>query len=110
MADFSTQDSRQYAPRGPGYGHPANYQRDAAFQNIFGGAPPPGRSQTMPLHTSELSIDRSQSMTMQSSGAGAQRGPAPARNMGNSYDRVAMNGYNAGQPQVNGNGYPRPYP
>jgi hypothetical protein len=40
MAELSAQDGRNYGPRSTGYGHPANYQRDAAFQNIFGGAPP----------------------------------------------------------------------
>ncbi|AEO65224.1 4daa57b4-df88-424a-bd71-ac98bf835f26 [Thermothielavioides terrestris] len=34
-------------PQHPGYGPSNTYQRDAAFSNIFGAAPPPGRSQTM---------------------------------------------------------------
>ncbi|KAI1851166.1 hypothetical protein JX265_013284 [Neoarthrinium moseri] len=39
MADYQY-DQRRYGP-------PGNTQRDAAFSNIFGAAPPPGRSQTM---------------------------------------------------------------
>ncbi|PNS17970.1 hypothetical protein CAC42_3929 [Sphaceloma murrayae] len=39
---------REYAGRQPGYGGPpSGHQRDAAFSNIFGAHPPPGRSQTM---------------------------------------------------------------
>ncbi|KAK7946568.1 uncharacterized protein PG986_010889 [Apiospora aurea] len=40
MADYQY-DQRRYGPGGN------NGQRDAAFSNIFGAAPPPGRSQTM---------------------------------------------------------------
>ncbi|KAK7917079.1 hypothetical protein PG985_010687 [Apiospora marii] len=40
MADYHY-DQRRYGPGGN------NGQRDAAFSNIFGAAPPPGRSQTM---------------------------------------------------------------
>ncbi|RDW62224.1 hypothetical protein BP6252_11657 [Coleophoma cylindrospora] len=44
MADYQ-------GPRGNGsrndYGSSSNYQREAAFSDIFGAAPPPGRSQTM---------------------------------------------------------------
>ncbi|KAF4548874.1 Rho1 guanine nucleotide exchange factor 1-like protein [Elsinoe fawcettii] len=38
---------RDYGGRPPGYGPPSGHQRDAAFSNIFGAHPPPGRSQTM---------------------------------------------------------------
>ena len=44
MADYHYDQRR-------GYGHPQNNQRDAAFSNIFGAAPPPGRSQTMTSRT-----------------------------------------------------------
>ncbi|OAA53515.1 Rho guanyl nucleotide exchange factor [Niveomyces insectorum RCEF 264] len=51
MADYSASNRRPVPPRNPGYdngpGASSNYQRDAAFSNIFGAAPPPGRSQTM---------------------------------------------------------------
>ncbi|KAF1816659.1 CNH-domain-containing protein [Eremomyces bilateralis CBS 781.70] len=40
MADYGAQQGREY---GRQYGHPANVERDAAFNHIFGG----GRSQTM---------------------------------------------------------------
>ena len=42
MADYQY-DQRRYGPP-PNNNHP---QRDAAFSNIFGAAPPPGRSTTM---------------------------------------------------------------
>ncbi|TAQ84527.1 hypothetical protein B7494_g7152 [Chlorociboria aeruginascens] len=45
MADY--QQGRSNGPRQSDYGHSSNYQRDAAFSDIFGAAPPPGRSQTM---------------------------------------------------------------
>ncbi|KAJ9155490.1 Rho1 guanine nucleotide exchange factor 1 [Pleurostoma richardsiae] len=46
MADYQQPD--RMPPRRPqDYAHSSNYQRDAAFSNIFGAAPPPGRSHTM---------------------------------------------------------------
>lgn len=45
MADY--QQGRSNVSRPNEYGHASNNQRDAAFSNIFGAAPPPGRSQTM---------------------------------------------------------------
>lgn len=44
MTDYGLQNR---PPRPHNYGHAASYQRDAAFSNIFGAAPPPGRSQTL---------------------------------------------------------------
>ena len=47
MADYHP--DRRHVPRpNQEYGGPSsNMQRDAAFTQIFGGAPPPGRTQTM---------------------------------------------------------------
>ncbi|SPO00218.1 related to GDP/GTP exchange factor Rom2p [Cephalotrichum gorgonifer] len=50
MADYHRPSDRgpPQRPSRAEYGvQPANYQRDAAFSNIFGAAPPPGRSHTM---------------------------------------------------------------
>jgi len=46
MADYHP-ERRQPVARPYDYGHSSNSQRDAAFSNIFGAAPPPGRSQTL---------------------------------------------------------------
>lgn len=66
------------------YGAPNNYQReaqrDAAFSNIFGAAPPPGRSQTMTSSVpppSMYSEGRTQTMSSNTSHAGMQRMPPP---------------------------------
>lgn len=79
MADY--QQGRQGIPRQSENGHASNYQRDAAFSNIFGAAPP-GRSQTMTSSTSPPSAymvpDRTQTMNSQVPGAhGMQRQPVP---------------------------------
>ncbi|KAI7708594.1 hypothetical protein KC353_g10947, partial [Hortaea werneckii] len=47
----------------PDRGHPAAAQRDAAFSNIFGAQPPPGRSQTMTSATPPMSSDRAATMS-----------------------------------------------
>ncbi|KAH6651857.1 CNH domain-containing protein [Truncatella angustata] len=41
-----------------GHGHSSNNQRDAAFSNIFGAAPPPGRSQTMTSSSGDMPSSR----------------------------------------------------
>ncbi|KAM0816628.1 putative Rho1 guanine nucleotide exchange factor 1 [Seiridium cardinale] len=52
MADYHYDQRR-------GYGHAPNSQRDAAFSNIFGAAPPPGRSQTMTSSSGDMPSPRS---------------------------------------------------
>ncbi|KAK3191102.1 RHO1 GDP-GTP exchange protein 2 [Lecanicillium sp. MT-2017a] len=47
MAEYYVDPRAALPPRQRGYPDPNNSQRDAAFSNIFGAAPPPGRSQTM---------------------------------------------------------------
>ncbi|KAI6823766.1 citron like protein [Hortaea werneckii] len=47
----------------PDRGHPAAAQRDAAFSNIFGAQPPPGRSQTMTSATPPMSSERAATMS-----------------------------------------------
>src|SRR5271168_847990 len=80
MADY--QQGRLNGSRPNEYGHASNNQRDAAFSNIFGAAPPPGRSQTMnssvapPERSPPL---RTQTMDAQTYGppGGMQRQPLP---------------------------------
>ncbi|TQS36289.1 hypothetical protein Golomagni_03267 [Golovinomyces magnicellulatus] len=51
------------------YGHSPNYERDAAFSNIFGSAPPPGRSQTINSNnTSHENMGRTLTLNSQSPG------------------------------------------
>lgn len=76
MADYH-HDPRSAPQRQRGYADSNNYQRDAAFSNIFGAAPPPGRSQTM---TSSPSLaphpmDQGRTQTISSSSTGMYRQP-----------------------------------
>src|ERR1700712_3144419 len=105
MADYGPPESRYYPARGPPpqHGGPAD-QRDAAFHNIFGGAPPPGRSHTMTTQSASPMYDRSQSMTLQQQQQHTmsmrQGGPPPMRQMPQTYDR--SNGIAPHQPYMNG--------
>src|SRR5271168_2526937 len=93
MADY--QQGRLNGSRPNEYGHASNNQRDAAFSNIFGAAPPPGRSQTMnsavapPEGSPQL---RTQTMNTQTYGppGGMQRQPPPRPQQGYS---TASQGY-----------------
>ncbi|KAL4895464.1 Rho guanyl nucleotide exchange factor [Aspergillus ambiguus] len=96
MADLGGQQGRSYRP----YGHPSSFQRDAAFSEIFGGAPPPGRSQTMTSQTPQFTQDRAHTMTSQMPRPQMQRVPPPP-------SRPTPNGYSAPGPP---NGYYQAYP
>ncbi|KAK4195391.1 putative rho1 guanine nucleotide exchange factor 1 [Triangularia verruculosa] len=79
MADY--QPDRVPQSRQHQQGHAENYQRDAAFSNIFGAAPPPGRSQTMTssVHPPEfMQPGRTQTMTS-TSGLSDMHRPPPQR-------------------------------
>ncbi|KAJ5775623.1 uncharacterized protein N7511_000634 [Penicillium nucicola] len=54
MADLGGQRNPNYRPHGPA----SSTQRDAAYSDIFGGAPPPGRSQTMNSQTPQFNQGR----------------------------------------------------
>ncbi|KAK5656198.1 hypothetical protein OQA88_4959 [Cercophora sp. LCS_1] len=120
MADYH--QDRVPPPRGNQYGSSNNFQRDAAFSNIFGAAPPPGRSQTMNSSISPPSMmpeGRTQTMSSTTSSiSGTQRMPPP-RPMpppGGGYTdpapprRPMDNGYYPGQRSVStGNQVPSPH-
>lgn len=78
MADYGY-DPRGGPQRPPqrGYDNANGYQRDAAFSNIFGEAPPPGRSQTMTSSSMGPGMDQHRTQTMSSSSSGMQRQPPP---------------------------------
>ncbi|KAB8074350.1 CNH domain-containing protein [Aspergillus leporis] len=96
MADLGGHQGRNYRP----YGHPSSFQRDAAFSEIFGGAPPPGRSQTMTSQTPQFSQDRAHTMSSHVPHPQMQRGPPPPT-------RQVPNGQPAG---AQNNGYYQAYP
>ena len=96
MADYGVQSGRG-PPRQNNFGHASSYQRDAAFSNIFGAAPPPGRSQTMNSQTPLLPPDRSETMQSQSLMDEPVPPTAPERP---AHMRVQQNGY--GPPMTNG--------
>ncbi|KAJ5536663.1 hypothetical protein N7513_009849 [Penicillium frequentans] len=94
MADLGAQRNRNYRP----YGTASSTQRDAAYSDIFGGAPPPGRSQTMTSQTPQLPQGRAHTMSSQVPQPQFHRPPPPPT-------RQMPNGY--GPPQTSPvNGYP----
>ena len=98
MADLGGQRNRNYRP----YGAPAsNMQRDAAYSDIFGAAPPPGRSQTMNSQTPQFSQGRAHTMSSQVAPPQFQRAPPPPT-------RQVPNGYGPPPPVTPTNGYPPP--
>lgn len=113
MADLGGQQGRNYRP----YAHPSSFQRDAAFSEIFGGAPPPGRSQTMTTQSPQFSQDRAHTMSSHVPHPQMQRGPPPpTRPMQNGYAPAPPNGYYQAYPgaamasQPPPQNLPRPYP
>ncbi|KAE9365308.1 CNH-domain-containing protein [Stipitochalara longipes BDJ] len=110
MADYG--QGRSGGPRPNQYGHASNYEREAAFSNIFGAAPPPGRSQTMNSSISPpptpMNQVRTQTMSSQpsSSQASMQRQPPPRPGgyssppPGNMPNGDMANGYHQGPRQA----------
>jgi len=106
MADY--QQGRSNGPRQNEYGHSSNNQREAAFSNIFGAAPPPGRSHTM--NSSVVPPPNMNQVRTQTMGSGPpgmagnmQRQPPPRQQQGGGYsspqmqnDRGMQNGYHQG--------------
>ena len=109
MADLGAQQGRGYRPgasRGPAS---SSFQRDAAFSEIFGGTPPPGRSQTMTSHSPQFNQERAHTMTSHQSDPYTQsRGPPPPmRQSRGGYPPNPQAGYQNSQwQQPNGSGPP----
>ncbi|KAF2155722.1 citron like protein [Myriangium duriaei CBS 260.36] len=100
MAQYQSQQGQNYGGRPPNnYGNPppnaSGHQRDAAFSNIFGAAPPPGRSQTM-TNAQTSPPPQQRAATMSSQTAEYPR-PLPTRQ--------PMNGYTQQRPMVNGDSH-----
>ncbi|KAL1957717.1 hypothetical protein VTO42DRAFT_5560 [Malbranchea cinnamomea] len=122
MAEYGTQQGRNYRPNP--YGHTSSLpQRDAAFSEIFGGSPPPGRSQTMTSQTPHFSTERAHTMTshVPEPFMHPRPPPPPARQPRPGYGSSSASGYGNSQWQPNGPmplhhqhqappGPPRPYP
>ena len=99
------------------YGHASSYQRDAAFSNIFGAAPPPGRSQNMTSHPIVQPQERTNTMSSQismgtqMSPAAAARRPSPHhQQQPNGYPPPTANGHYPPQRQSSGLIQPQPQP
>src|SRR5438034_4552184 len=84
MADLGAQPDRY---RTNPYGPASSFQRDAAFSEIFGGSPPPGRSQTMTSQTPQFSQDRAYTMSSHTPEPyiHPRQQPAPMRQMNPRY-------------------------
>ncbi|KAK2750440.1 RHO1 GDP-GTP exchange protein 2 [Myotisia sp. PD_48] len=107
MADFGPEQGRNYRPNPRG--NASAYQRDAAFSEIFGGTPPPGRSQTMTSQTPHFSQQRAHTMTSNSADAYMQprAPPGPMRQSHGGYSQQAPgSGYHNPQWQPNGSAPP----
>ncbi|KYK60669.1 Rho guanyl nucleotide exchange factor [Drechmeria coniospora] len=108
MADY------QYDPRSPthrprAYPDANNHQRDAAFSNIFGAAPPPGRSQTM-TSSSHPAVEQGgmQSMSSMGSGPGSGSGPGPGQHQRPPSRQQSQNYYGEREPMSARNRHPDP--
>ncbi|MCJ1276690.1 RHO1 GDP-GTP exchange protein 2 [Puttea exsequens] len=112
MADYGVKQDRPM--RSNHYGPASSYQRDAAFSNIFGNAPPPGRSHTMTNQASQFHAERSSTMNSQSSMASqissaAARRPSPQDwQQSNGYPPSSANNYYQSQRQSSGLVQPQP--
>ena len=119
MADYSIQQGRNL--RQNNYGHASSYQRDAAFSNIFGADPPPGRSQTMNIQSVPPPPDRSQTLPSQNFTASQvaaeppiprpfQQRPQQQQQQQQQQSRYAIPSANGYQVQRPNNGLAQPQP
>ncbi|POR39290.1 Rho1 guanine nucleotide exchange factor 1 [Tolypocladium paradoxum] len=112
MADYHYDPRAAPQQQRPPRGHPdaSNHQRDAAFSNIFGAAPPPGRSQTMTSSSSHP-------MPSMGPGPSPHRQPPPRQQQGYYGERDPTaarsrqsdsTGYYPGQRAASGSQVPSP--
>ncbi|KAH9436601.1 hypothetical protein MCOR02_000274 [Pyricularia oryzae] len=85
---------QEQPPRSPDYSRSNNdFQREAAFSNIFGAVPGPGRSHTMTsssMPPPELMQQHQQQARTQTMGGGMQRPPPPRMPQGGPYGDQPM--------------------
>nr|AFO69311.1 Rho guanyl nucleotide exchange factor [Aciculosporium take] len=84
MAEYQYDPRAQQRPPPPrGYPEDHGYQRDAAYSNMYGAAPPPGRSQPMPSSATAPSVmDQGRTPSMSSTASSMQRQPPPRPQQG----------------------------
>ncbi|KAF2807303.1 citron like protein [Mytilinidion resinicola] len=98
MADYGTQQGREYArPPGNYGGQTPGPARDRVFNDIFG-PPPPGRSQTMTSQPPMRPVDRAQTMSSDMMGRAPpmrqpMNGNPPRQQPPNGYDQRPQYGY-----------------
>ncbi|KAI9889589.1 MAG: RHO1 GDP-GTP exchange protein 2 [Vezdaea aestivalis] len=109
MADYEAQQGRSYQQSGS-FGRASSSQRDAAFSNIFGGPPPPGRSQTMSSEASMRMQDRSYTMGQYPPGQNTPPRQPPPRQSSAQYPSQQSNGYHPGQRSSSGQMLSQPQP
>lgn len=88
MADYQQDRMAQRRPQDYGGAGGQYPQRDAAFANIFGASPPPGRSQTMTSSSVPPNMMQSERTQTMSSASSMQRQPPPRAPAGPGYDRT----------------------
>ena len=115
MTDYGVQPDRGMRPNN--YGHASSFQRETAFENIFGAVPPQGRSQTMTSRPAYAPSERAPSMTSQAPGgpqnpSPAVRRPPSDRQQPNGYPPPSANGYSnqSDQRQRQSSGLVQPQP
>ena len=96
MADLGGYHGRNYRPS-PYAHHPPPFQRDAAFSDVFGEAPGPGRSHTMTSQPSRLPYDSARTMTSMPHPHMVRGPPQPTRQLPNGYVPAPNGTYHAYQ-------------
>lgn len=104
MADY--QQDRMPPQRRPQQDYGQYPQRDAAYANIFGANPPPGRSQTMTSSSAPppqmLHADRTQTMSSMQRPPPQRMAPQAAYERTRTMDTSMANGYYQGQRSMSG--------
>ncbi|KAK5136728.1 hypothetical protein LTR08_002382 [Meristemomyces frigidus] len=85
-SQYHAQQGRNYAANGSA----TSAQRDAAFSNIFGAQPPPGRTRTMTGDVPQMPSDRAATMSAATAQSFQQRAPPvrPGAQMNGGYPQV----------------------
>ncbi|KAJ4418411.1 RHO1 GDP-GTP exchange protein 2 [Gnomoniopsis sp. IMI 355080] len=103
MADYQHQERMPPSRRPEEYGQ--YQQRNAAYNNIFGAPPGPGRSQTMTSSSpspAQMHADRTQTMNSMSRPPPQRSPPGPGYERTRTMDTSMANGYYQGQRSISG--------